>query len=87
MFSDDENHDKNDEEIMVERDNLLKNSQMEIRELEPNNQNNRNFKSNNNIQTNYLTNSLINNTQQSVENYNSFGGINQTFQTFKSILN
>ncbi len=69
---------------MVERDNLLKSDKMEMKELEPNSQNHRNFQANNIMQTNYLTNSIINNTQQSVENYNSFGGINQTFQTFKA---
>lgn len=70
---------------MVEREAIIKKNQMDKRDLDINNNYNRNLHSNNIINVNYLTSSLINNTQQSIENCNSFGGINQTFQTFKSI--
>lgn len=82
LIREDENHNKNDEELMIDRDNFFKNEKVQI---DANTQNNTNMKSNNKMHTNILTNSLINNTQNSVENYNSFGGINQTFQTFQSI--
>jgi len=88
IYRDNENHDKNDEEIILERDFITSKGQSEKRDSENKNNNfNKNFNSNNLNNNNYLVNSFINNTQQSIENVNSFGGINQTFQTFKSELN
>ena len=68
---------------MVERDALLRNNQADTRENENLTQTHKYVQSNNILSTNYLTSSLVN-TQGSNENYNSFGGINQNSQTFKS---
>jgi len=68
---------------MIETEAIIKKNYIDKRDVEMS-KFDRNLNSNKIINANYLTSSIVNNTQQSLENCNSFGGINQTFQTFKS---